>query len=142
MQAVVPQKPLAVRLYRCDKKFILGPLEELEQANETYGLLLLELGEATFGILDGKILEGIETIKSRVPGKHNKGGQSSVRFDRLREIAIDDFFDTVAEKAETIFATDKVKGIILGGGGFTKEDFAKSHILLLVFPSLALLSIL
>jgi peptide chain release factor subunit 1 len=66
----------------------------------------------------------LETITSGVPSKHDAGGQSARRFQRLIEIMAADFNKRVAEHAEKIFLPiENLKGIIIGGPGPTKDDF-------------------
>src|SRR3989344_3710807 len=52
--AYEPPKPLNVRLYRCDKVFVVEPLKEILDVDEVYGLLVMDRREATIGILEGK----------------------------------------------------------------------------------------
>ncbi len=56
---------------------------------------------------------------------------SSVRFARLREIAINDFYKRIGEKANNEFLSKKkeLKGIIIGGPGPSKEAFFRGNYL-------------
>ncbi len=114
-------------IYRCDSKFFLEPLKEmLTYKKDAYGLLVLDRGEATIGILKGKNITIVKHIESNVPRKHGKGGQSQRRFERLIEQAAHEYFKRVAEKAKEIFSSiENLKGIIIGGPGPTKELFVK-----------------
>lgn len=95
-----------------------------------FGLIIVERGEASIGLLRGKKVELLKHLTSRVPGKFRAGGQSSVRFARLREIAADDFKDTVGETANEIFlAQQNLEGILIGGGGYTKYEFEEGEYL-------------
>ncbi|MDO8508780.1 MAG: hypothetical protein Q7S27_03795 [Nanoarchaeota archaeon] len=70
-----PAKPLNVRIYRCDQVFIIDPLKEMLEAQEIYGLLVIDRQEATIGILEGKQIKLITHMTSGVPGKVRAGGQ-------------------------------------------------------------------
>ncbi len=70
-----PPKPLNVRLYRCDQKFIVEPLKEMLEIEEVYGLVVMDRREATIGLLEGKKINVIRTMSSGVPGKIKAGGQ-------------------------------------------------------------------
>ncbi len=73
--SIEPPNPLKVRLYRCDKEFVLEPLEEQLEANEIYGLLVMDRKEATIGMLIGKRIEIIRKMTSGIPSKVRAGGQ-------------------------------------------------------------------
>jgi peptide subunit release factor 1 (eRF1) len=68
-------RPLRVRIYRCDKEFVIEPLKEMLAVQEVYGLLAIDRQEATIGLLEGKKIEVIRKIESSVPGKYKAGGQ-------------------------------------------------------------------
>src|SRR3989344_8210216 len=72
---IEPPRPLKVRLYRCDKEFVLEPLKEQLSPEEIYGLLVMDRKEATIGILEGKRIEIIQKMTSGVPSKVKAGGQ-------------------------------------------------------------------
>jgi peptide chain release factor subunit 1 len=90
-----------------------------------YGLIVIDRREATAGLLKGKRIEVLSYATSMVPGKHRQGGQSSVRFERLRQIAIHEFYKKVGEKATEALLPykDNLLGILIGGPSPTKEEF-------------------
>ncbi|MHC1611472.1 MAG: peptide chain release factor aRF-1 [Candidatus Methanospirareceae archaeon] len=127
---VEPPERIYSYIYHCDSSFFLKPLEELVEEKEKYGLLVLDKREATIGILSGKVVESVKHLTSSVPGKIRKGGQSAQRFQRLREIATEDFYKRIGEHASQIFLQIKdLKGIIIGGPSPTKDDFIKGSYL-------------
>lgn len=127
---VVPPEPINISLYRCDSHFHLEYLEELLKEKEVYGLISIDVNSAAAGILEGSRLKVISTHTSGIPGKHRAGGQSARRFERLREMEINEYFRRVARKVNQAFLdeeyADRIRGIIVGGPGYTKKDFAKS----------------
>ncbi|MBN1786557.1 MAG: peptide chain release factor 1 [Candidatus Methanofastidiosa archaeon] len=125
-----PPEPISVRIYRCDQEFVLEPLKELIEERDIYALLILERNEATIGILKGKNIEMLEHLTSGVPGKSRAGGQSSVRFARLREEAAKEFNERIGEHFNRHFhGMENLKGIIVGGPGLTKEKFVEGDFL-------------
>jgi len=72
---IEPHTPIKIRLYRCDKDFVLEPLKELLEADEIYGLLVMDRKEATIGVLEGKRIETIQKMTSGIPSKVRAGGQ-------------------------------------------------------------------
>ena len=124
--AIEPPKPLNVRLYRCDQEFIIEPLKEMLEATETYGLVVMDRKEATFGLLEGKQIKFLRKMSSGVPGKVRAGGQSSARFERITEGLAKEFFRRIsAAMKELYFDMPKLKGIIIGGPIPTKDEFMK-----------------
>jgi len=122
--AIEPFKPLNVRLYRCDKTFVIEPLQEILDIQEVYGLLVVDRQEATLGLLEGKQIKVIRRLTSGVPGKVRAGGQSSARFARITEGLAKEFFRRVADSMKEIFFDmPKLKGILVGGPIPTKEEF-------------------
>ena len=120
-----PVKDLKVKLYWCDSTFHLIHLKDMIAPNEYYGLIAIDKSEATIAQLFGKKYEILYHTASTVPGKTRAGGQSSQRFERLREEAAQDFFKKISEKVNTYFLPygDKMKGLIIGGPGVTKRYF-------------------
>lgn len=121
---IEPPKPLKVRIYRCDKNFVIEPLKEILQTDEVYGLLAIDRQEATIGVLEGKEIKLIRTLTSGVPGKVRAGGQSSQRYHRVTEGLAKEFFRRVADAMKEIFfEMPRLKGLLIGGPIPTKEDF-------------------
>ena len=93
---------------------------------ESYGILLVDANNATIAVLQGKRLEIVREMHSGVTGKTKAGGQSARRYERLRDMQLNEYFTRVGAHAnEAFLALDNLKGIILGGPGPTKYDFEK-----------------
>ncbi len=128
-----PPDPVPVFFYRTDKWFHIEFLEEMVEEREAFGILIIERDAATIGLLQGTRLKVLEELEGYVPGKHHKGGQSQRRYDRIIEQLVDEFFKRVAEHAKKHFLPllEKgiLKGIIVGGPGYAKQDFVKGDYL-------------
>lgn len=119
-----PPEKIMTYTYHCDSQFLLQPIKEMLEEKGTYGLLVLDRGEATVGLLKGKRIEIVRRINSTVPSKHGRGGQSQRRFERLIEIAAHEYFKRIGEHASEIFLnTPDLRGVLIGGPGPTKEFF-------------------
>lgn len=122
--AYLPPKPLNVRIYRCDKVFVIDPLKEMLSVQDVYGLLAIDRQQATIGVLEGKQIKILRTLTSGVPSKIRAGGQSAARFHRITEGLAKEFFRRVADgMKEVFFNMPKLKGILVGGPIPTKEEF-------------------
>ena len=119
-----PPIPLNMRLYRCDKTFVLDFLEDIVSHQDTYGLVVLDRRDATLALLKGKTIVPILKTHSEVPGKMRAGGQSAARFMRIREGAVKDHYKKISDhmKDQFLHITD-LKGIIIGGPGITVNNF-------------------
>jgi peptide chain release factor subunit 1 len=122
--SIEPPVPFKIRVYRCDKTFVLEPLKEMLEEKEVYGLVVMDRREADIALLRGKTIVPVTSAKSNVPGKTRAGGQSAARFMRLREDAAKEFYKKIGAMIKDEFLTkDSLKGIIVGGPGPTKYDF-------------------
>jgi peptide chain release factor subunit 1 len=127
---ILPPEPINIYLYRCDSRFHTEHLEELLREKETYGILLIEASAATLATLQGRRLEIVRQLTSGVPGKTRAGGQSARRYERLREMRLQEYFRRVGEHAnETFMPIESLKGLIIAGPGPTKYDFEKGDYL-------------
>ena len=122
--SIDPPEPLNIRMYRCDQSFVVDILEDMMDDVSIYALLVVDLREATMGILRGKLISKLASFTSDVPGKTTKGGQSQARYARIREEAAHTFFKRIANAVNDEFGEYKdLKGILIGGPGPTKETF-------------------
>ncbi|MCA1820125.1 MAG: peptide chain release factor aRF-1, partial [Halobacteriales archaeon] len=118
---IEPPLPITTYQYRCESTFNLEPLKALGQAEDTYGLIVIDRKECSMGFLRGKAIVPVYNRQSQVPSKHGRGGQSAQRFERLIEIAAHEWFAHCGERATEIFLAADVKAILLGGPGATKD---------------------
>ena len=128
-KTVEPPRPIETFVYRCDSDFYLEPLKNMLGAEEKYGLIVVDRSEATIGMLRGKRVETLTNIQSLIPSKHSKGGQSAQRFERLIEGAAHQYFKKVGDKANGLLLPEDIEGLIIGGPGHTKDEFAAGDFL-------------
>ena len=124
-----PFKPINTSLYLCDNKFHVECLTELLESDMRFGFIVIDGNGALFGTLCGNTREVIHKITVDLPKKHGRGGQSALRFSRLRTEKRHNYVRKVAEIAVQVFITnDKVNvaGIILAGSADFKSDLKNS----------------
>jgi peptide chain release factor subunit 1 len=127
---ILPPEPIHIYLYRCDARFHTEHLQELLREKEAYGILLIDSSATTLATLQGRRLEIVREFTSGVPGKTRAGGQSARRYERLREMRLQDYFRRIGEHANEIFLPiENLKGVIIAGPGPTKQDFEKGDYL-------------
>lgn len=132
MQAYVFEPPEALKtfVYRCDSTFFVDPLKEILVDRDVHGLVLIDRRECCVGILRGKRVTPVFYDTSQVPGKHGRGGQSQRRFERLTEIAAEEWYKKMGEKInEILLNTPGLIGILIGGPGPSKKYFAEGGFL-------------
>lgn len=142
---LIPPEEVKVFFYRTDKYFHTEFLEEMVAESSVYGLLIVERDAATIGLLRGNRIDVVEELEDYIPGKHEKGGQSQRRYERIIEQMVEEFYKRVGEHANEAFLPlleqGKLKGIVVGGPAYAKYDFMEKDYLdyrlkKLVLPSL------
>jgi len=128
--SIEPPMPMKIRLYRCDKEFMLDALKAMLEVSEVFALLVMDRKEATIGMLEGKRIEVMQKMTSGIPSKVRAGGQSSQRFHRITEGLTKDFYKRIADNMKEIFyEMPKLKGILIGGPIPTKDEFIDNEYL-------------
>ena len=124
-QIVEPPEPIQTFIYECDSQFYTEPLMAQLKAKEVYGLIVIDRKEATIGFLNGTNIQVVTNEQSLVPSKHHQGGQSSRRYERLIEIAANEYFKKIGDIVNNTFMPiiRDMKGIFIGGPGSTKNFF-------------------
>lgn len=124
-----PFKPINTSLYLCDNKFHTEALQELLTDDNKFGFIIMDGNGALFGTLQGNTRDVMHKFTVDLPKKHGRGGQSAVRFARLREEKRHNYVRKVAETAVQMFITaDKVNcaGLILAGSADFKTNLSQS----------------
>lgn len=118
-EVVHPPKPLTRRVYSCGRHFdtsFLKQVIDLERG-PVYGAIAIDGSEASLGMVRGlgaspdvsKVVHLTSTTASRT----RRGGQSALRYSRLRDEAELAFLRKVAEHAHASFGD--VQGLVLAG---------------------------
>jgi peptide chain release factor subunit 1 len=126
-----PFKPINTSLYLCDNKFHTEALQELLESDDKFGFIVMDGNGSLFGTLAGNTREILHKFSVDLPKKHGRGGQSALRFARLRLEKRHNYVRKVAETSTQMFIShDKVnvQGIVLAGSADFKNDLAQSDI--------------
>jgi peptide chain release factor subunit 1 len=116
-------------LYLCDNKFHTEALSELLESDSRFGFIVMDGNGTLFGTLAGNTREVIHKFTVDLPKKHGRGGQSALRFSRLRDEKRHNYVRKVAELAVQHFITsDKVNvtGLVLAGSADFKTELSQS----------------
>jgi peptide chain release factor subunit 1 len=126
-----PFKPINTSLYLCDNKFHTEALNELLEDDARFGFVVMDGNGCLFGTLTGNTRDVIHKFSVDLPKKHGRGGQSALRFSRLRDEKRHNYVRRVAEQMSNLFITNSkpnVAGLVLAGSAEFKNDLAKSDL--------------
>ncbi|OLQ18912.1 eRF1 domain 2 [Cryptosporidium hominis] len=126
-----PFKPINTSLYLCDNKFHVDALKELLETDDKFGFIIVDGNGALYGVVQGSSREVLLRFNVDLPKKHGRGGQSALRFARLRMEKRHNYLRKVAETATTMFITNdqvNVAALILAGSADFKNELAQSDI--------------
>ncbi|AFN82966.1 peptide chain release factor subunit 1 [Encephalitozoon romaleae SJ-2008] len=125
---VEPIKPVNTSLYMCDSKFHVDDLLALFEDEVKYGFIVMDGHSTIFATLQGNVKTILQQIHVDLPKKHGRGGQSSVRFARLRVEKRNAYVKKVGEIAGNLFLTNcimNVEGVILAGQSDLKNELSR-----------------
>jgi len=124
-----PFKPINTSLYLCDNNFHTEALNELLESDEKFGFIVMDGNGCLFGTLSGNTREVIHKFNVDLPKKHGRGGQSALRFARLRLEKRHNYVRKVSELAVQFFITNdrvNVVGLVLAGSADFKTELSAS----------------
>jgi peptide chain release factor subunit 1 len=104
-------------------------LHELLEDDDKFGFLVMDGNGCLFGTLQGNNREILHKFTVDLPKKHGRGGQSALRFARLRLEKRHNYVRKVAELAVQFFITENkpnVAGIVLAGSADFKTELSTS----------------
>lgn len=126
-----PFRPINTSLYLCDNKFHTEAMQTLLENDDKFGFLIMDGHGTLYGTLCGNVREILHKFSVDLPKKHGRGGQSALRFARLRLEKRHNYKRKVAEIAVQMFITNdrpNVKGLILAGSAEFKNDLLASEL--------------
>ncbi|AED95583.1 putative 50S ribosomal protein L30e [Arabidopsis thaliana] len=126
-----PFRPINASLYLCDNKFHTEALNELLESDDKFGFIVMDGNGTLFGTLSGNTREVLHKFSVDLPKKHGRGGQSALRFARLRMEKRHNYVRKTAELATQYYinpATSQpnVSGLILAGSADFKTELSQS----------------
>ncbi|CAI0396294.1 unnamed protein product [Linum tenue] len=126
-----PFRPINASLYLCDNKFHTEALNELLESDDKFGFIVMDGNGTLFGTLSGNTREILHKFSVDLPKKHGRGGQSALRFARLRMEKRHNYVRKTAELATQFFidpstSQPNVSGLILAGSADFKTELSQS----------------
>jgi peptide chain release factor subunit 1 len=127
-----PHKPINTSLYLCDNKFHTECLSELLESDQRFGFIVMDGQGTLFGVVSGNTKEVLHRVTVDLPKKHGRGGQSALRFARLRLEKRHNYVRKISELAVQFFVENdrpNVAGIVMAGLADFKTELAQSDML-------------
>ena len=124
-----PFKPINTSLYLCDNKFHTEALSALLADDNKFGFIIMDGNGALFGTLCGNTRDVLHKFTVDLPKKHGRGGQSALRFARLRMEKRHNYIRKVSETAVQLYISNdrpNVEGLILAGSADFKTELSQS----------------
>lgn len=124
-----PFKPINTSLYLCDSQFHTESLKDLLIDDDRFAFIIVDGHEYLYATIQGSDKNILYRNTVDLPKKHNKGGQSSARFGRIRMEKRHNYITKVNEEAVKYFIennTVNVKGFIIAGSAELKHDLIKN----------------
>jgi len=124
-----PFKPVNNFLYLCDSRFHTEDLKYLLESEDKFGFIVFDGSSCLYGTVQGSQRDVLHKFTVDLPKKHGRGGQSSVRFARLRVEKRHNYLRKVAELSTTFFISNdrpNIVGLVLAGSAEFKNDLAQS----------------
>jgi len=127
-----PHKPINSSLYLCDNKFHTEDLAELLESDEKFGFVIMDGNGSLYGTVCGNHREILHKFSVDLPKKHGRGGQSALRFARLRLEKRHNYLRKVAELATQFFVPSgqvpNITGLIVAGSAEFKTELTRSDL--------------
>ena len=136
---ITPFKPINTSLYLCDSRFHVEALLSLFEDEERFGFVVMDGHSTVFATLEGNTKTILQKLNIDLPKKHGRGGQSSVRFARLRLEKRHNYVKKVCEICTALYITNdkfNVEGLVLAG----HSDF-KNELRLLLDPRIKVIKV-
>lgn len=127
--ALEPFRPINIFTYKCQNSFHTEPLLSLLEDDDKFGFIVIDGNGVLFATLQGNNKEIIQRMPVQLPKKHGRGGQSAVRFARLREEKRHMYVTKCCEMATQHFiANDRcsVRGLVIAGSADLKTVMQQS----------------
>lgn len=142
-ELVYPPKRIARPAYHCGKRFQLDPLlEMLVETRPALGVVVIDGQTAVIARARGADGDEIQVLKKLTVHNHGRcrrGGQSALRFDRIRDQREDSFVVKVAEEMNGLFGPGSgdedgdedgggggIAGLLVAGPSRVKHQLAES----------------
>ena len=110
----------------------IQPLIRLLESTAVFGFVVMDGHGCLFGTLSGNTRCVLQKFSVELPKKHGRGGQSAVRFARLRLEKRHNYVRKCAEYCVQNFITNdqvNISGLVLAGCASFKNDLAQSDLL-------------
>lgn len=119
-----PFKPINAKKYVCDNKFHTEDLTELFTDDKSFAFIIIDGNGCLYSTVSGNNKNNLYKFSVQLTSKTRRGGQSALRFSRLRDEQRHEYIKKVAELSNKFFIENNkpnVDGIIIAGSANFKN---------------------
>lgn len=127
-----PPSKLQAPVHLCDSKFHVECLSVLSSEHACYGFIIIDGSGCLCGTVSRHNRQVNDKFSVDLPKKHSKGGQSALRFARLRLEKRHNYLKKVSERATKCFISGDVaniSGLIVAGAAEFKSELTSRSLL-------------
>ena len=132
-----PPKKISKSFYVCDKRFHLDSILEMYKEEHVNGIVFVDGESYSFYMVfkSGDHMESKKILSDEVDlaKRHRKGGQSQLRFSRLRDISENNYITKLSELIIKVFMADNnttylIERLIIAGPSKKKHLLAENEL--------------
>ena len=126
-----PPRPIKKAIYLCDNRFHTESIYDLLDDGPLFAFVIVAGDGFLLATLQGSSVKILHRESVDLPNHHRRGGQSSVRFARLRVEKRTNYLRKIAEtmNLDLLPLLKKIKSIILAGPADLKNELAQSELI-------------
>merc|ERR1712222_80588 len=117
--------------YLSGNHFFTNDLKNLLKSESIFAFIVFDGNGCLYGTLQGNHREVLHKFSVDLPKKHGRGGQSALRFARLRLEKRHNYLRKVAEHATQFFINvdgPNVNGLVVAGSAEFKQDLVTNDL--------------
>jgi len=119
-----PPFPVKKFYYRCDRKFHLDDLIKLYETYDNHAIVLVSGKRTEFHLYNENQTKLLKSIEESLPNQHKTGGQSALRFERIRSEKIGWYVKKIVELMVNLYVKEnkfQCKSLVIAGPAQIKD---------------------
>lgn len=122
-----PPKPIHHDLYHCDTKYKLDSLDMLGSDMPSIGFIIIDKHQLSMYIIKGTSKKLMLNKHVEMPRKHNNGGQSAQRYERIRQGAHKQYANNIIDFASQVYIDTEshqpiIQHLVIGATAQLRQD--------------------
>ncbi len=121
---IIPPNPIKKFIYKCDRRFYVDDIIKLYETYDDYAIVLASGKQTLLYTYNENNTTLVKSISETIPNQHKTGGQSAVRFSRIRDEIIGWYVKKIITEMVKHYTKDGIfylKGLIIAGPAEIKK---------------------